>query len=472
MERKLRWYDYITVNIYWFALTTRSQVLTPLVLPLLIQQFVGEEFKGTYYGIMRWGTLMFAVLIQALMGLLSDRSTSRWGRRRPFIAAGAVGEVIVFIAIGLTIGMSGMLGYWVLFALTLLSMLTANTAHAATQGLIPDLVPLEKRGRFSGFKALLELPLPLIFVSFVVGKMVSAGNLWGALIALCVVLIVCMLITMLVREEPLKEAPPPLNWEPFLRLLGMTVVFALIILAVAGTTILAVRGLAPFADAPLGRVMAVVVGFAAMALATAVGVWLCIHIGIGREAREQPSFIWWVVNRLAFLIASTNLASFILYFLQERFADLQGERAAGPAAIVVMLVGVFILLTALPGGWLADRLGKKRLVAASGIIAMLGTLIVVAVPSLIGVYIGGSLAGVAIGLFYTASWALGTEIVPAEQAGRYLGISNLAGAGAGAIGAFVGGPIADRMGYVLLFVIYALLFLSSVLALTGVRERR
>jgi hypothetical protein len=35
MDRPFRWYDYITINVNWFALTTRSQVLTPLVIPLL-----------------------------------------------------------------------------------------------------------------------------------------------------------------------------------------------------------------------------------------------------------------------------------------------------------------------------------------------------------------------------------------------------------------------------------------------------
>jgi hypothetical protein len=47
MEKKIRWYDYITINIYYFALTARSQTLTPLILPLLVQQFIGEASKGT-----------------------------------------------------------------------------------------------------------------------------------------------------------------------------------------------------------------------------------------------------------------------------------------------------------------------------------------------------------------------------------------------------------------------------------------
>jgi MFS family permease len=75
---------------------------------------------------------------------------------------------------------------------------------------------------------------------------------------------------------------------------------------------------------------------------------------------------------------------------------------------------------------------------------------------------------------------LGTEIAPKAEAGRYLGISNLAGAGAGAVGAYIGGPLADFLtarlpglpgvGYILLFAIYGVMFLLSVVALRGVRE--
>ena len=82
MKRATRWYDYITINIYWFALTTRSQVLAPLIIPLLVQQFVGEAVKGTYVGQIRLWALMTAVLVQSLMGIISDQSRSRWGRRR------------------------------------------------------------------------------------------------------------------------------------------------------------------------------------------------------------------------------------------------------------------------------------------------------------------------------------------------------------------------------------------------------
>jgi MFS family permease len=108
----------------------------------------------------------------------------------------------------------------------------------------------------------------------------------------------------------------------------------------------------------------------------------------------------------------------------------------------------------------------------------LGTLIALLSPSLTIIYIGGCFIGAATGMFYSANWALGTELVPKEEAGRYLNISNLADAGA--VGAYIGGPIADYvtahvtgtpgLGYVLLFTIYGVLFFFSVVALGRVRE--
>jgi MFS family permease len=86
------------------------------------------------------------------------------------------------------------------------------------------------------------------------------------------------------------------------------------------------------------------------------------------------------------------------------------------------------------------------------------------------IYIGGCMIGGGAGFFYTANWALGTDIVPRLQAGRYLGISNLAGAGAGAVGAYIGGPIGDMLGYSLLMAIYGILFLFSLLALFKIKE--
>ncbi|MFZ0532529.1 MAG: MFS transporter [Anaerolineales bacterium] len=480
MTRLIRWYDYITFNVYFLGLTTLSQTMG-LITPLLVQQFVGESQKATYYGTFRLFTLMVALLAQALMGMFSDRSTISWGRRRPYILIGTLATAVLTILIGFTAGMEGMVGFWVLFAIGLVQPVASNMSQAAEQGIIPDLVPDEQRGRFSGVKALLEIPLPLILVAFTVGRMVSKGNMWAGLLLAVGVLLVTMLITMLVPEKPINQTPPPMDWKPLVRLLVMTGVFTFIILG-SGQVVKLVSGLLKDITSPtiLFTVMGLF-GLAGMLIAVALGVWLSVRISLGDAARQNPSFTWWVVNRLAFLVGAVNLSTFAVYFLQARLGYVK-EAAAAPASQLILFVGVFILISTLPAGWLTDRFGEKRMVSLAGLVAVVGTVIALSIPSLPVIYMGGCVIGIAAGLFYTANWALGTLLVPKEEAGRYLGISNLAGAGAGAVGAYIGGPIADFVtaqvpqvpgfGYVLLFSIYGLLFLFSVLALTQVKNTR
>jgi MFS family permease len=464
MAQAVRWHDHLTINAFWFALTVRAQTLGGVVVPLLVQRFVGEAQKGRSFGTIRLWALMTAVLTQAAMGIASDRSQSRWGRRRPFVASGTAVELLVLALLGVVAGLEGLSGYWALLVLYAVSSVASNTAQAAAQGLIPDLVPLERRGLFSGIKALLEVPLPLFFVSVVIGPLVSRGQMQTSLLAVMGVLVACAAITMVVREAPVREKQPGVGTGELVRLTLMTAAFAAIIVGVGG----AVRVILDWsARLPPGQATAVAAaaGVVGMLVAVVLGVLVCVRIAVGHGAGRALPFTSWVVNRLAFLVAANGLSGFMLYFMQERFVDLQAERAAGPASSAVMLVGLFILLTAVPSGWLADRIGKRSLVALSGVVATVGMTILLLVPTMATVYIGGSLIGVAVGMFFASNWALGTELVPREEAGRYLGLANLAGAGAGAIGAYIGGPIADQNSYVLVYGIYGTLFLASILAL-------
>jgi len=480
MKKAPRWYDYITINVYWLGLSTLAQTLTPLVFPLLVQGFVGEQTKGTFFGTLRLWSLMIALLSQALWGMLSDRNTSRWGRRRPFIFGGTLVDLVFIVAIGFSASLTGMTGYWFIFIMAILLQISSNAAHGAQQGLIPDLVPEDKRGRFSSIKTILEIPLPVILVAFTIGPLIAKGNIWTGILIAMAILTLSMLLTMLVPEQPLTETPSKLNWTPFLRLLLMTGFFTIIIIGMGES----VKGLGRLAEgvSSTSSLLFLIggIGLAAMVIAVGLGVWTSVRISIGEAATANSSFTWWIINRLAFLVGTTNLSGFAVYFLQGRLGYAE-EKAAEPASQLMMVVGIFILISALSSGWLSDKFGHKRLVTFSGIVASLGTLIIILTTNLNIIYVGGCIIGVATGFFFTANWALGTELVPKKEAGRYLGISNLAGAGAGAVGAYIGGPIADfftirvpevpGLGYVLLFAIYGILFLLSAAAITQVKKR-
>ena len=479
MEKNLRWYDFITLNIYHFGLSTISQTMAPLVVPLLVQEFVGESQKATYYGNIRLWGLMLALLAQAFWGLVSDHSQARWGRRRPFILGGTLGDLVFVAAIGLcgTVGLSGMEGYWLLFVAYLLLQVSFNAGQGAAQGLIPDNVPENHLGLASSVKAVLEVPLPVILVSFAIAPLIGGSNYWGGVTVAAGVLALVTFVAMFIRETPLAGKLAALDWKPFLRILLMTAAFTVIILGM-GEVIRQVENLMGGISSKVILFGALgLVGLAAMLVAVVLGVWLCIRIGAGARAGE--SFTAWVIGRLAFMVGVFNLSSFGVYFLQARLGLIK-EEAARPASMLLMFVGIAVLVCALAGGWLADRFSRRTLVAVAGVVAAIGTLIAILSPTLPLIVVGGALIGGATGLFYTANWALGTLLVPKEEAGRFLGISNLAGAGAGAVGAYIGGPIADYftvhfpdapgLGYVLLFAIYGMLFLVSIATLKWVVE--
>jgi len=475
--KRLRWYDFITVNLFWLGLNIRNTAVGNIFIPYLVDVFVMQEVKNTALGAIRASGLIVALVTQPAMGLLSDRNASRFGRRRPFIFAGVILDVVFLAAMALA------WDYWMLFASVLLLQFSANISHAAVQGLIPDLVPEDQRGRASAIKAIFEL-LPIILVAMTIAKLVGAGQIDLAIAVTAGALLVIMLLTMvLVREEPLEEKPDTPLGPPMLRVGGMLagLVAGAIAGVLGGVVVGGLAGLVawPLAGSEVAQAIAVGLGgAAAMAVASVLGVWAGALATLGRDARRHSPFIWWIVNRLLFFAAATSIQTFAPFFLMSAFGMTRGA-AVDSAASLMMVVGAFTLLSALPSGWLSDRVGTRVLVGSAGLIAAAGTVVLLstlAMPSLTLVYVGGSIIGLAAGLFTTTNWALGTDLAPREEAGHYLGVSNLAGAGAGVVGSALGGPMADYLngfrpglGYFAIFGCYGVLFLLSTISLRGVR---
>jgi MFS family permease len=486
MDRRLRWYDHITLNIYWLGINIASGSITPVILPYLVALFVPASQKNTYLATIRVIGLAVAMMIQPMAGMLSDRSTLRWGRRRPFIFTGAIFNILFLLIIGVspillgssldgftqpTFGVNT--AYAVLLVGIILLQVSSNVGHGALQGLIPDLVPEDQRGRSSGVKAVMEL-LP-VFLVIVIGPLVDSGRVWWAIGIVMASFLITMLITVLaVHEEPLAKKPGGRIGGPMMRLVALTAIFVAVTRGAVWLVGFAGRTLGQM-GAQMGLQVAVVgaAGLLGMAGSIFLGVYFGAWVGIGQAARQQRSFIWWVINRLLFLAAVGSIQAFAQYFLAD---VLHLPNAATMTTLLLAVVALFLLPSALYGGYLADRIGRKRLVALSGLIAAAGTLLLLFSTNVPMVLISGCIIGLATGTFYATNWALGTDLVPKEEAGRYLGISNLAGAGAGIVGAGIGGPMADffnalrpGLGYLVIFGIYGALFLLSLAALTQVR---
>lgn len=477
--KRIRWFDYLTINLFWLGLNIRNTALGSIFMPYMVGIFAPESLKNTALGAMRSAGLVIAMLVQPAAGLLSDRSTSRFGRRRPYILVGALLDCLFLAAIAFS------WNYWALLIAILLIQFSSNISHGPLQGLIPDLVPEDQRGRASAVKAIMEL-LPLILVGLTIAKIVGAGKLDLAIFITGISLLIVTLVTILfVKETPLQEKPTTPFWPPMVRVLGMLAGIAIGAAAglIGGGLVGGLAGLAALLTGSKTTAISVGVGVGgavAMIVAVVTGVWAGALGTLGKEARKNSSFVWWIVNRLMFLAAATSIQGSIFYFVMYAF-KLSNEEASNMTGSLTSIIGIFIVLTALASGWISDRIGRTRLVALSGIVAAAGNLlllITIWLPNLAIVYISGTIIGLATGLFMTANWALGTDLVPADEAGRYLGVSNLAGAGAGIIGAGIGGLVADMinhyymgLGYFAVFAAYAVLFGLSTVTLLGMREK-
>ncbi len=488
-ERKVSWFEHIVINSYWLGINIGSGILTPLLVPYLVLLFMPEAQKNTSLANLRVIGLAVAMLVQPLIGLLSDRSTSPMGRRRPFIIAGALGNVVFLAFIGATplfvdspwngffqaaFGVSA--AYAILLIASVFMQLTSNFGQAGVQALMPDVVPENQRGRSSGVKSVMEL-LPVFLVLFV-GPLVDKGRVGLVVGIIAAGFILTMLLTVIfVHETPLKQKPGGSITEPVLRLVGLTVIFVAVTRLAVWLVAFVGSSLSQQNVDPALQILAVgATGLVGMAGSIFLGVYFGARVGIGKEAGQQKSFIWWVINRLMFLAAVGSIQAFALYYLRD---VLHIPNAAFMTTVLLAAVAVFLIPSAIFGGNLADRIGRKRLIYYSGFIAAGGTLLLLFSQGIAMVVVAGCIIGLATGTFFATNWALGTDLVPAKEAGRYLGISNLAGAGAGIVGAGIGGPMADffnavqpGLGYLVIFAIYGALFLLSTLALTQVRTAR
>jgi MFS family permease len=485
--KRLRWHDYITINIYWFGLNTSNGIITPILLPHLVALFVPLSMKNSSLATVRVAGLAVAMLVQPMVGLLSDRNTSHWGKRRPYIAGGVFFNLLFLLIIGVSPTFLGAsteknflatfgfnTAFTVLLVGNLLLQVSTNTTQAATQGLIPDLVPEDQRGKASGVKAVMEL-LPVFLVIFV-GPLVDSGNIWKVIGVVAAVFVITMLITVFfIKEDPLKEKPDSSLKEPFLRLVALVVIFVGITL----TSVWIVRTIgSQLAHLNINFISQILIigilGLIGMLGSILIGVYFGAWVGIGVEAHHNKPFIWWVINRLLFLAAIGSIQGFAQYYLSD---VVQVPNAATQTTYLLGAVALFLLPSAIGGGYYADRIGRKRLVALSGIIAATGTFLLLLANGMPMVIVCGSIIGLGTGLFMATNWALGTDLVPKDKAGKYLGISNLAGAGAGIVGAGIGGPIADffntlqpGLGYFVIITLYGILFLCSILVLNQIKS--
>ncbi len=194
------------------------------------------------------------------------------------------------------------------------------------------------------------------------------------------------------------------------------------------------------------------------------------------DRHVAPGYSRLLAGRALLMAGYFALQGFAQYFIADK---LGLPNPAGVTALLMAVMGAAIFLLAVPTGVLADRMGRRPLNVFAALLGAGATAALLFVTNVWQLVIVGGLVGASAGIFMSVNWAWAADLAPPAEAGRYLGLSNLATAGASALSRLVAGPIIDGgnalqagIGYDLLFFVLALAMAAGALILASVPETR
>ncbi|MFD9613716.1 MFS transporter [Streptomyces sp. NPDC059083] len=189
----------------FMAFMTPIQILLPLQL-----EHIDPHDKNTALSLVTGLGALVAVLANPLAGAWSDRTTSRFGRRRPWIVGGALVGAVGLVATASQHTVAGVAVGWCLAQLGLNAMLAGVTTPIADQ------VPLGQRAVVSGWTGLMQS------VGLVLGALITTLLVTGVgagYVTLALLTVALALPFALRQTEPVlpRELRPAFDGRAFAR---------------------------------------------------------------------------------------------------------------------------------------------------------------------------------------------------------------------------------------------------------------
>ncbi len=213
-ERRFGLGAHFAISCFWLAYNFHWGALLAIVLPHQIAAIVGDAQKELYNGLIPSLGAALSLIVTPVAGAFSDRSLSRLGRRRPYLAIGtAINIVFLLFLASLGSGSS----VWI-FVLCFLGVQFGNNwSGGPYAGLIPDVVPADQRGTASGWLALMTA-VGFLLGAVAAGRLLIGQDYHPIYRTIALVLLVFLAITLWrVRERPLMVDPGPFRLGPFAR---------------------------------------------------------------------------------------------------------------------------------------------------------------------------------------------------------------------------------------------------------------
>ena len=300
------------------------------------------------------------LVLSPLIGLWSDRTRSRLGRRTPFMIGGALlgTAALAGVALAPSVLLLGLA--WVV------GMIGWSTAGQAIQNVQADRVPEEQRGRISALTSVMTQIAPVIGIGLAYAVASS---------------------TFLVFLVP--------------GVLGAALVVLFPVLKPEGDSRVLVRG-----GGVTVRNMVASYGF---------------------DPRKYPDFGWNSLGRFVFFVGLYFNTAFGTFFYAQRL-DLPVKEVAGIVAVIGTVGVVAAAGGAIGGGFLSDKLGRRKLFALIGSgVFVAGAVTEAFARSLPQLVVGAVLMQFAIALFSAVDQAIVFAVLPDRaEAGRYLAVVGFA----------------------------------------------
>ncbi|MBJ7609140.1 MAG: MFS transporter [Candidatus Dormibacteraeota bacterium] len=391
----------LAINAFWFGNGAHWQPIFVSLIPVGAK-LVDPVNKDILVGKVTAAGGVFALLVPIAVGWLSDRTATRWGRRRPWMVAGSLINVIGLILLSLAGTAYFLVGFY------LLLQASNNVAGAAYSGVIPDVVPEAERGRASGLLGVMNgvgtvFGLVGVIVIFAIFHDSRAGVVLGyGFIA--VVLTVTLVVTCRgTHERPSVRAASAAGRSPAIQPIAgaFGLVFTVLIVATLWLLIddhvhllnLAILLLALLGSLAIGRHMPALRDFV--------------------TPFAQRDFFWVFATRFLVQFGIFSIVPFIGFYFQDVVGT--GDNTGFASSLWLAFVIVAGIAPALVCGATSDRTGRRKMFVygAGGIMAgAVAVLLFGLVSSLPLLYLLGVVFGVGYGTYYAVDWALACDVLP------------------------------------------------------------
>lgn len=189
----------------WMALLTPVYV----TLALRVQQMDPVHKAANLSLILSVGAF-FALVANPFFGKLSDRTASRFGRRRPWILFGSIASTLGLLIIALAQNVFTIIIGWSV------AQIAYNALLAVEVAVLPDQVPEGQRGRVSGILGICQY-LGQLFGTFI-AKSLSFSVFWMFMLPALINLVMALWLMLSLRDPKIDRSEvPPYNFSEFLR---------------------------------------------------------------------------------------------------------------------------------------------------------------------------------------------------------------------------------------------------------------